>query len=351
MSDYSKDTRRHGRSMFGPIVLIAVGVFFLLSNLGMVGSPNWAAVFQLWPLWLIFAGVNIIVQQAPRPFGGFLSGLVGLTAVAIFGYVLLFSEDNALLSRLGIHSTPENLETLVDEISFRPEDATEALVEIDFNSAGADLYALEDSNDLIAGTVTYTGELVVDAEDNGNRATYYLDTRANDNDWIFWVNPSNWDGFAQSDRWQLGLNPDYDIELRLDSSSGSINADLSELTLTYLKIDSASGSMDLALPAGEYDVDVNAASGSMEIAFADSGSFDAKIDAASGSITLIIPEGMEARVEIEEASGSFRPDGRFDLVDGDRDGDGVWETANYDGADNRIDLEIDMASGSVRIEN
>ncbi|KAA3663562.1 MAG: hypothetical protein DWQ04_10160 [Chloroflexi bacterium] len=348
MSDYSKDTRRRSRSMFGPIVLIAVGVYFLLSNLGMVSSPNWAAVFQLWPLWLIFAGVNIIVQQAPRPFGGFLSAVVGVTAVALFGYVLLFSEDNALLTRLGVRSTP-NVETIDEDISFRPEDASSALVEIDFNSAGANLFTLEDNNDLIAGTVTYTGDLILETDQSGDRATVYLDTKAND-DWGVWFNPSNWNGFEGGDRWQLGLNPNYEMELRLNSSSGSINADLSELSLTYLELDSASGSIDMAIPEGEYDVDVNAASGSLEIVFPENGRLDTKIDGASGSITLLLPEGMEAQVEIEDGSGSFRPDGRFDLIDGERDGDGTWQTANYEDASNRVTFKIDVASGSVRID-
>jgi len=334
--------------MFGPIVLIAVGVYFLLSNLGMVSSPNWTAVFQLWPLWLIFAGVNMIVQQASRPFGGFLSGLVGVTAVALFGYVLLFSEDNALLTRLGVRSVP-NVETTVADISFRPEDASAALVEIDFNSAGANLYALQDNNDLIAGTVSYTGDLIFDTDQSDDRATVYLDTKASD-DWSVWFNPSNWNGFGRVDRWQLGLNPNYDMELRLNSSSGSINADLSELSLTYLELDSASGSIEMAIPEGEYDVDVNAASGSLRIVFPENGRLEAKIDGASGSITLLLPEGMEAQVEINDGSGSFHADGRFELVDGDRDGDGTWQTAHYEDATNRVTFKIDVASGSVRIE-
>lgn len=348
MSDYTKDNRRRSRSLFGPIVLIAIGVYFLLSNLGMVNSPNWTAVLQLWPLWLIFAGVNMIVRQAQRPFGGFLSGVVGLTAVAVFGYVLLFSEDNALLSRLGVSASP-TIEKQVEDISYQPDDVSSALVEIDFNSAGADLYALEDDSDLIAGTVSYTGELVFDTRESGSRADVFLDTRTGD-DWTTWLNPSNWNGFEQDDRWQIGLSPDYDIELRLNSSSGSLNADLSELSLSYFELDSASGSIQVSLPEGAYDIDIKAASGSMELVFAEGNTSDVKIDAASGSITLLVPDGVAAQVDIKQASGSFRPDGRFQLVDGERDGDGIWQTANYENADNRIDFKIDAASGSIRID-
>ena len=103
-----KPRRRHSPSLFGPIVLIAIGVFFLLVNLGVIQeySFNWSGVFQLWPLFLILIGLNIIVKHAPQPLGGLLSAFVGLVAIGIFGYVLLFGEDNATLNRFGIINTP-----------------------------------------------------------------------------------------------------------------------------------------------------------------------------------------------------------------------------------------------------
>jgi hypothetical protein len=99
----SAPKNRRSHSLFGPIVLIAIGVFFLLVNLGIIQdySFNWTAVLQLWPLFLILIGVNIIVKQAPPPVGSLLSALVGLTALAIFGYVLLFSDDNPMLEPAG----------------------------------------------------------------------------------------------------------------------------------------------------------------------------------------------------------------------------------------------------------
>ena len=88
MDDLHEDRRqKNGRSLFGPIFLIGLGVYFLLRNMGIVSELNWAVALQLWPLLLIFIGINIIVQQVRRPFGTALSGLVGLTAVALFGAV------------------------------------------------------------------------------------------------------------------------------------------------------------------------------------------------------------------------------------------------------------------------
>jgi hypothetical protein len=37
-------------------------------------------------------------------------------------------------------------------------------------------------------------------------------------------------------------------------------------------------------------------------------------------------------------------------VDGERDGDGVWETEGFQTAENRIEIRIDQGSGGVTIE-
>jgi hypothetical protein len=347
MSDYgeNRSRRRSSRSLFGPVILIALGVYFLLSNLGMLATPNWTAVFQLWPLWLIFIGVNIIVKSAPRPFGTFLSMMVGITAVAIMGYVLFFADDNPLLARLNV---PGDAEIHIETLSYHPEEISRADIELVLSSAGADINKLEDSNDLLAGTVSTTGEVVFETIESGNQATVFLDSRTADG--FNWLNPSNWRSSAQLSRWQIGLSPQIDIDLKIDAASGSTSADLTGLTLTFLHIDSASGRFDLTLPEGEYDIDYNAASGSSTIVFPENGRFFVNLDGASGHIALHIPDGMEARVEVEEGSGRFAPDGRFELISGERNGDGVWETGGFDDAANRIELAIKVASGSVSIE-
>ncbi|MCP5097611.1 MAG: DUF4097 domain-containing protein [Chloroflexi bacterium] len=347
MSEYGdkQPRRKSSRSLFGPVVLISVGVYFLMSNMGIVAEPNWGAIFQLWPLWLIFIGINIIVQSMPRPFGSFLSFVVGITAVAIFGYILFFGDDNPLLARLNV---PSNLETIVEEISYRPEEIRSAHIELDLNSAGADIFALEDNNDLIAGSVSYTGDLIFDTSESGDQATVYLDTRSGDGFDFF--NPSNWNTSAQLTQWQLGLNPNVEIDLKIDAASGTTSADLQALSLSYLDVDSASGRFDLTLPEGEYDVKYDAASGASTIVFPENGRYAVNLEGGSGHITLVIPEGMAVQVDVEDGSGRFSPDGRFELVDGERNDDGVWETDGFANATDQIELTLDVASGSVTIE-
>ncbi len=338
--------RRGSPSLFGPIVLIAIGGFFLLVNLGIIQdySFNWTGVLQLWPLFLILIGLNIIVKQAPQPLGGLLSAFVGLVAIGIFGYVLLFGEDNATLNRFGISNNPTEYQT--EQIDYAPEDVETAVIKIDFGAAGGDVSSLVGSSSLIAGQVSYLGDLVFDTSTSGNHAEVFLTEK---NEGWAWLNPANWDFGEQSTRWDLGINPTVETELRLDSGAGSVNYDLAGLSLSYLNIDGSAGSANVTLPNGVYDVDYDQGAGSLKMTLPENGRQTVDIDGGAGSITLYLPAEMAAQIEIDSGAGSFNPGPRFTQVSGDDKNEGIWETEDYDNADDRVQLIVDIGAGSVTI--
>ncbi len=342
--------RRSNPSLFGPIVLIAVGGYFLLRNLGMLPETawNWTAVWQLWPLWLIFLGVNVLVRQAPRPVGGFLSALVGLTAVAMLGYVLLFSEDSTLLNRLGVAESPD---LTVETISYMPEDVTDARIEIGLGLPSTKLFTLEDSRALIEGQVSYLGDLNFVTEQDGSTAIVTLNSD-DGSDWLWFANPSNW-GNISMDEWQIGLNSNVKSDLRLDVSAGSADLDMSGLTISNLEINGGAGSTDLHLPGGDYDATIDASAGSLEVWLGEGGSQRIDVNGSAGSMTFYLPDGLEARIQVNDGAGSFSIDqSRFTQVSGRKADDGVWETAEYrQGADKSVELLIDIGAGSVRIRD
>ncbi len=340
--------KRHSASLFGPIVIIAVGVYFLLYNFGYVGELNWYAALQLWPLLLIFIGINIIVKYAPPPWGSILSGLVGLLAVAVFGYALLFGSDSMLPASLRI-PIPDQAAVQHQEVVVSGDNVETAVVTIDFGAPSATLNALANTNDLMRGTVTYRDELILETNQQGTEAEVKLDTR--DNSGWFWIDPRNWGDFSQDEQWQLGLNPQIDTDLTLDGGSGAVNLELAELTLSELALDGGSGSVQLALPGGDYDVAYDAGSGATKMWLPRNGRHIIKVDGSSGSILFYLPQNMEARIDVDGGSGSFHlPQDRFTQVSGDDDA-GVWETAAYANADDRVNLVLDVGSGSIRIEN
>lgn len=70
------------RSLFGPLLLVAVGVIWLLVKSGTIPSGNLWALTHIWPFLLIAAGLGIIL----RPYWQYTSILLD---VIIIGGVLL----------------------------------------------------------------------------------------------------------------------------------------------------------------------------------------------------------------------------------------------------------------------
>lgn len=324
-------------SLFGPIILIAIGLFFLFNRMNIITDLHWGDVLRLWPLFLIFLGLNILVQQAPRPFGTLLSGLVALLAVAIFGYILVVGVRGSLFG----DTFTGDWQT--QEITFPAAGLTSAVIDIEIGPPGADMFALEDSGDLIAGTVTYSSGLLFDKRSTNNRATVTLAPR-NTGTWVW--EPGQWDTLQEEARWELGLNPNVPMSLDLSAVAGSSLLDLRQLLLEDLSLNISAGDITLFLPDGDYDVDMETNAASTTMTFPQAGQHTVELRVNAGSVTIDLPEGMELRVETEQALGSFDNDtDRLQRV-GSTD---VWETPGYDDSDNRIDLSLNIAVGSVTI--
>jgi hypothetical protein len=293
-------------------------------------SPNWDAVWRLWPLLLIFGGVNIIVRQVRRPIGTLLSGLVTVSALGLFGFVLFG----------GAPSLARSVEARTELVTVPVGEAQEALVSIDFSSAGGELFA-GDPGTLIDGTISLVDDVIVGQEMDGDRAVVTVDTRSRGFFWFL-------DG-VNLDPWQIGLSPALPIELRLDLSSGYVDLDLAELELSGLEVDASSAAFETALPAGSYPASFDLSSGSSTLTLAEGSTLNLEIDGGSGSVRLVIPNNLPTRVTVDGGSGAFRHDDRFELVSGDRD-DGVWQTTGFDTFSQVLEIDLRIGSGSVSIQ-
>lgn len=332
---------RHTPSLFGPIILIALGVGFLLANLGLLPAINWAIVARLWPLFLILWGVNLLARQAPRPWGALLSALVGLAAVAGFVYLIFFGASLPWVQNLSSPTQVVRQQTL----TFAPEGVDSADIELHFDRFASELTPLDAGDpNLIKGVVSYVGDLTFETEQSGSDARVDLSTHSQD--WWF-LNPANWTTFTDRDKWRLELARDVTLDLTLVGGSGSLFVDLTGLTVEKLDVNGSSGSLSLTLAEGNYDSAIEGGSGSMNITLPARGRPDIKLQGGSGSVTLRLPTTTEARVVVERGSGSFSANGRLERVqEGDQE---IWETAGYAGATNRILLTLDGGSGSLTV--
>lgn len=337
--------RRRRESLFGPVVLITAGVLLLLNNLGLLPPLYWEAAIQLWPLFLIFIGINIIAGLAPRPFDRLLTALVGITAVAVFVFVLLFADRVPVL-----RNAAENQTLQREQIAFPAAGVETAVVEIEFAEMGGEITALDDSANLIEGDISYWGDLIFNSTVSDGRAVVELDTTGQPGNPFFWLTRQDRPRSGPADQWQIGLNPAIPLDLRLDLPSGAVNLDLSRLALRDLAIDGASGRSVVMLPAGDYDLYYDVASGAVELTFPESGRQTFNIDGGSGRLSIMVPPSLASRIHVEDGSGAFSIDDRFwSLESGDEDV-AIWVTDGYEDASNRVELFLDVASGAVQIE-
>lgn len=334
---------RKSRSVFGPIVLIAAGVVFLAANLNMLPEPDWATAARFWPLLLVFLGLNILVVQLRPPTGTLLSLIVSVLTVGFFSFMLFGGSDNPAVR--SVVPPAQQGPASSQPFSVPAADVERAEITVRLGNYPADITAADGGDALVEGVIWTRGDLALDSNIEDGFAEVILD-EASSNGWF--LNPLNWtsSGFDQS--WQIAINPDVPTELLVDTDNGAATLLLDELTLSELRLDGGNGSIRAALPSGDYPITIDAANGSSRITLPRAGQQELELDGGNGSVTLGLAESMEARIEFDEGNGQLNVDERFNLIDGDGR-DGVYETAGYDSAANRILMIIETGNGSVRV--
>ena len=337
-NDYKNN---NNKSLFTPIVLIMVGAFWLLSNMGLLPNINWGSILRLWPLLLIFWGLSLIFRSMPRPFSSLLTALLGLVAVGTFITIALFGETIPFL-------TPAESVIVSNEVVSVPLDGVqEAEVVIETGQVSAEITTLSNPDLLLDGTISYVGNLTLENKvEDDQSAQVKLDIKSQ-NGWF--LDPSNWNQFDDDDKWELGLTPTIPLDLEIDAKSGGGSFALNQLQLSNLAFDGGSGRLTILLPDGSYDANLDLGSGASSWTLPANGSGDYKFDGGSGAMMLNLPQGMEAQIEVDGGSGAFSADSRFTLVKGDNK-DGTWETAGFDSAENRLKIELDIGSGAVAVQ-
>jgi hypothetical protein len=312
--------RRHPVSLFWPIMIIGAGVALLLSNLGYLPWSSWNILWRLWPLLLIALGIDLLIGRRSI-LGAIVSAVLILALVS--GAIALAFLAPSIPQLAEMAQSPEWNTTHIEQSL---EGVERASVTIDTGSVPCLLSELSDSSNLIEGDITYRGTLIFDAPIHGGKADVKLDSYFT-GPWWGW-SPDF--GAASGAVWDVKLSPKVPLDLNLDTGSGRCDFDLSGLQISSLVVDSGSGAVDLALPA--------------------TSSFEAHIDGGSGRLAITLPEGVGARVVLDSGSGAFHPDERFELMSGERGGDGVWKTESFDTAETTIELTIDQGSGALIIE-
>jgi hypothetical protein len=125
--------------------------------------------------------------------------------------------------------------------------------------------------------------------------------------------------------WTFGLSPEIPLSLYLETGAGEAHIDLTDLHVTDLRLQTGASSTRLALPA-------------------QAGYTRAKIEGGAASLSVRVPTGVAARIETSGGLASISVDrDRFPRQAG------VYQSPDYQAAENKIDLRVEIGAGSISI--
>lgn len=330
--------RRAGyRSLFWPIILIAVGVIWLLGNLGVISAANIIVLLRLWPLLLIVIGLDLLFgRQSPL-----MGALIGIGAVVVIVALMLLGPSIGL-------GAP-NLEVVREEFEEPLEDATSASINLNLSVGDTTVQALNDSSDLFTAEVSHVGELVFEVAGQSEKTIHLSQQETS----FGFMDGLGFLGAAfdeeQNLYWEIGLSPEVPLALNINSGVGENTLDLSQLAITRLDINSGVGTTNLRLPAPEerYNAAINGGAGNINVTITENAALDLNISGGVGNVVIDVPDGAAVRVDSSSGLGNVEIGADFRQVGGD---DEIWETASYAESDRRITIEFDGGVGNLTVQ-
>lgn len=296
---------RRRRGLVGPLILIAIGVIFLLGNLGVLTFSAWTVLLRLWPVILIAIGLEILIGRRST-----LGSLVVVAiTVGIIGVAIYFMP---VQSTFGQSVSSETINQPL-------EGAARANVDITFGAGTIRIGALSDPNTLIQGTASVSGgrQLAQSFHKSGDTAVYRLSTRQ----------PSDGPFFpptSADNGWNLNINRDVPTQLNITGGVGTSELDLSQLHVTSLDARLGVGKTTITMPS--------------------IGQVDANINGGVGEVEVVIPSGVGARVQAQAGLGGVN------VPSGYQQQNSTYTSPNYETAQNRVNLTVKGGVGQISIQ-
>lgn len=297
-------TEKSRTSLFGPIVLVGLGVLLLLSNFGILNFNLWELLFRFWPLFLVAAGLDLLLGR--RTNGGALVALVLIVGLVIGGMWLGYVQSNAFEAVSG--------QTIRQGL----EGAQRAIIKIDSSVSQMQITAGVPTGQLVEGAIALHNneELKTAFSVDGGIATYSLKSDSQS-----FILPSF--GRREDGLWNLRLNGETPTDLSISTGVGSADLNLEQLTLTGLDVSTGVGEVQITLPAR--------------------GVFDAAIEGGVGKIVVLVPDTLAAHITADAGIGSVTVEGDY-IHRSDE-----YISPNFDSASQRVTLAIGGGVGPVTV--
>ena len=125
--------------------------------------------------------------------------------------------------------------------------------------------------------------------------------------------------------WDVALNANIPISLKLNLGANKSDIDLSDMNITDLDLDTGASETKIILPAR--------------------GRFRADLDLGAASLEVTVPDGLSARIRTSMGAANFAiNESRFP-----RHGS-YYQSPDFDTAANSVDVTIDAGAASIRVK-
>ena len=200
-----------------------------------------------------------------------------------------------------------------EQVSIPLEAATSAYIKLDHGAGRLKLHSGAGSAEILNGT--FGNGLSFKSHLEGGRLEVKL--RTSQQFWAWWP--------GESLDWDIRLNPEIPLSIKVDSGASASILDLSDLKVTDLDIDTGASSTELTLPAN-------------------AGSTHVDIDTGASSLKVSIPAGVAASIRVKSGIASVNVNSRFPRLEG-----GLYQSSDFSTAANRVDMTIDAGVGSIEV--
>jgi len=258
--------------LFIGLFIILIGLSFLASQLGWTWlDPN--VVWKLWPLFIIVAGVSIVLRG--RVSHSVLGLIIGIVTVGAVAAVMLAP------------SQPVSTDT--EEIA-RLAEAESADVRFDLGAAKAEIRGGSDRL-VDASLVSNAADLTSESSISGDVQTARVKMEGRGG-WWFLGNENTFDA---------RLNENLPLTIDVNSGAADMQFDFSSLQVRNLSIDTGASSLDLKLGdrLETSRVDINAGASSIDVSIPRTVGVKLRLDAGVSSTSL--PDFDEKEKHIYES--------------------------------------------------
>lgn len=291
-----------GKNLSFGVFLLSIGILWLAFNLKILDWSVLTALFTLWPLLLVMAGVNIMFRH--NQIVKSVSWLVFLVVIILYGHY-----------NPGQNLSAPKFEGDGEKVSIERE-ADTMKGEIRLDLGGIKLKVGDESTKLVDATTTVPNVKHSIQYKNGKEAAEVRFSR----DKVNVVGLGN-----TNQEFQVNLNKDIEWDMKLNVGAANGTLDMSGLKVRNLDIDS--GAVNLELIFGNNEPLT-----------------DAKIDSGASRISAAVPAEVGVRVKFDGGLNSTN----FKELGWEKRGS-YYFSPNYEQASNKINFDVEMGVGRFEI--